>query len=207
MKGKSKCKILKDIRRQIAAENHIEYVTSECKYQGDCSGTCPKCEAEVRYLEAELEKRRKAGKAIAVAGIAAALTMNLPGCAFRQTTTDGDVASPSSESTTQATQVEIDGDIVYTTESTDTQYVTQGVIVEPPETTESVPIPGEVPEESTDVPGGLIPETQEETEDMLLMGVLPEEDMSKPLIPFESISALPPETEQTVPPLMGEPVW
>ena len=37
MNGKSKCKILKDIRRKIAEENDIAYVTSECKYQGDCS--------------------------------------------------------------------------------------------------------------------------------------------------------------------------
>ena len=70
MNGKSKCKILKDIRRQIAADNDIEFVTSECKYQGECTGTCPKCEAEVRYLEQELDKRQKAGKAVAVAGLA-----------------------------------------------------------------------------------------------------------------------------------------
>ena len=54
MNGKSKCKILKDIRKKIAEDNDISYVTSECKYQGECSGTCPKCEAEVRYLEEEL---------------------------------------------------------------------------------------------------------------------------------------------------------
>ena len=41
MNGKSKCKILKEIRRQIAENNDIEFVTSECKYQGDCLGTSP----------------------------------------------------------------------------------------------------------------------------------------------------------------------
>ena len=80
MNGKSKCKLLKQIRRQIAEQNDIHYVTSECKYQGKCSGTCPKCEAEVRYLEAELAKRRKAGKAVAIAGIAAALLVTGTGC-------------------------------------------------------------------------------------------------------------------------------
>ena len=50
-RGKQTCKILKDIRRQIAEANDIEFITSECQYQGDCLGTCPKCEAEVRYLE------------------------------------------------------------------------------------------------------------------------------------------------------------
>ena len=80
MNGKNKCKILKEIRRQIARENGIAYVTSECKFQGNCSGTCPKCEAEVRYLEQELRKRQQAGKAVAVAGIAAAMLVGAAGC-------------------------------------------------------------------------------------------------------------------------------
>ena len=80
MKGKSKCKILKDIRKQIAKENDIEFITSECNYKGDCLGTCPKCEAEVRYLESELEKRKSAGKKIAVAGIAAAFALSAASC-------------------------------------------------------------------------------------------------------------------------------
>ena len=46
-RGKQTCKILKEIRRQIAEANDIEFITSECQYQGDCLGTCPKCEAEV----------------------------------------------------------------------------------------------------------------------------------------------------------------
>ncbi|MBE6648812.1 MAG: hypothetical protein E7614_04750 [Ruminococcaceae bacterium] len=98
MKGKNKCKILKDIRKAIAMENDIEYVTSECKYQGDCSGTCPKCESEVRYLEAELEKRRLAGKTVAVAGIAASMILS-SGCGpsgngiFTETL-KGDVLAP-----------------------------------------------------------------------------------------------------------------
>lgn len=69
MKGKQTCKILKEIRKQIAAENDIKLVVSECTYQGDCLGTCPKCEAEVRYLERELEKRQRMGKAAVFAGM------------------------------------------------------------------------------------------------------------------------------------------
>ena len=72
-KGKQTCKILKEIRKQIAAENDIELVVSECTYQGDCLGTCPKCEAEVRYLERELEKRQRLGKAAVVAGLSVGL--------------------------------------------------------------------------------------------------------------------------------------
>ena len=79
-KGKRTCKILKEIRKQIAENNDIEFVTSECKHQGDCLGTCPKCEAEVRYLERELEKRQKLGRTIAVAGLAVALTTSTVGC-------------------------------------------------------------------------------------------------------------------------------
>ena len=72
-RGKQTCKILKEIRKQIAAENDIELITSECTYQGDCLGTCPKCEAEVRYLERELEKRQRLGKAAIVAGLSVGL--------------------------------------------------------------------------------------------------------------------------------------
>ena len=78
-RGKQTCKILKEIRRQIAEANGIEFVTSECRYKGDCLGTCPKCEAEVRYLEQQLRARSLAGKAVALAGISAAsLAMLMP---------------------------------------------------------------------------------------------------------------------------------
>ncbi len=82
MKGKNRCRILKDIRRRIAEENGIEYVTSECKYKGDCLGTCPKCESEVRYLERELEKRRSLGYKVTVAGLAAGITLASTGCSM-----------------------------------------------------------------------------------------------------------------------------
>ena len=72
-KGKQTCKILKEIRKQIAEENDIKLVIEECTYQGDCLGTCPKCEAEVRYLERELEKRQRMGKAAVVAGLSIGL--------------------------------------------------------------------------------------------------------------------------------------
>lgn len=96
MKGKKRCKILKEIRRQIAENNDIEFVTSECKHKGDCLGTCPKCEAEVRYLERELEKRAKLGKAVAVAGLSVALMTSTAGCdqLFFTKETGGDPVPP-----------------------------------------------------------------------------------------------------------------
>ncbi len=72
-RGKRTCKILKEIRRQIAEANDIEYVVEECQYKGDCLGTCPKCEAEVRYLEEQLHQRQLFGKAAMVAGISAGM--------------------------------------------------------------------------------------------------------------------------------------
>lgn len=78
-RGKQTCKILKDIRRQIAEANGIEFITSECRYKGDCRGTCPKCEAEVRYLEQQLRARSLAGKAVVLAGISAGMIL-MSGC-------------------------------------------------------------------------------------------------------------------------------
>ena len=80
MKGKAKCKALKEIRKKIAQENDIEYIVSECTHQGECKGTCPKCEAEVRYLERELAIREKVGKAVAVAGVATMVMTSLSAC-------------------------------------------------------------------------------------------------------------------------------
>ena len=72
-KGKSTCKVLKEIRQKIANENGIRYVPKECHYKGECKGTCPACEAEVRYLEEELKRKRRNGFAIKLGGIAAGL--------------------------------------------------------------------------------------------------------------------------------------
>lgn len=80
-RGKDTCRILKEIRRQIAEANDIEFITSECRYKGDCLGTCPKCEAEVRYIEQQLRLRSLTGKAVALAGISVstiAMSMPLP---------------------------------------------------------------------------------------------------------------------------------
>ncbi len=68
-RGKQTCRILKEIRHRIAEANDIELITSECTFKGNCLGTCPKCEAEVRYLEQQLRARSIAGKAVALAGI------------------------------------------------------------------------------------------------------------------------------------------
>ncbi len=82
-KGKATCEILKSVRKTIADANGIDYQPTECKHQGDCGGTCPKCEAESRYIENQLSLRKVAGKAVKIVGIAtgvSALCVGLPSC-------------------------------------------------------------------------------------------------------------------------------
>ena len=109
-RGKQTSKILKEIRRQIAEANGIEFVTSECRYKGGCLGTCPKCEAEVRYLEQQLRARSLAGKAIALAGISAAsLAMLLPISTEAQAPADIKILPTDSSAMTSVDSVKVKG--------------------------------------------------------------------------------------------------
>ena len=74
-KGKSICNVLKTIRKQVADANGIKYEPRECHHQGKCLGTCPASEAEVRYIEQQLDIRRHLGKAVAILGVSASLTV------------------------------------------------------------------------------------------------------------------------------------
>ena len=71
--GKEVCLILKGIRQKIADANDISYQPKECHHKGDCTGTCPACEAEIRYLERELKARKGNGFGMKVACIAAGI--------------------------------------------------------------------------------------------------------------------------------------
>ena len=71
--GKGVCLILKGIRQKIADANGISYQPKECQHKGDCAGTCPACEEEIRYLERELKARKGNGFGMKVAGIAAGI--------------------------------------------------------------------------------------------------------------------------------------
>lgn len=55
--GKQKCEILRRIRMDIAERYGLRYNPSECTHEGDCSGTCPKCDAELKDLQRQLESR------------------------------------------------------------------------------------------------------------------------------------------------------
>lgn len=71
--GKHICNTLKAIRLDIARANGIKYEPRECHHEGDCSGTCPACESEMRYLEREIARRRSNGKAALIAGVSLGL--------------------------------------------------------------------------------------------------------------------------------------
>ncbi len=71
--GKNICETLKGIRREIAQANDIDYNPAECHHEGDCAGTCPKCESETRWLERQLRNRQALGKAVTIAGLSVAL--------------------------------------------------------------------------------------------------------------------------------------
>ena len=79
---------------QVAKANDIKYAPTECHHKGDCAGTCPKCEAEVRWLEQQLQLRRQLGKAVAVVGVSMGLAA-LTSCESQLTemNTDSNISS------------------------------------------------------------------------------------------------------------------
>ena len=102
-KGKSTCKLLKDIRQQIADANGISYQPKECHHKGDCAGTCPACEEEIRYLERELKARKGNGFGMKVAGIAAGICATvIPMTAAAQSVKPDSTANPPVQTTKKA---------------------------------------------------------------------------------------------------------
>lgn len=114
-RGKTICSVLKTIRKQVADANEIKYEPRECHYEGECRGTCPACEAEVRYIERELDLRRQLGKAVAIVGISAGLSA-LTGCDNKAKNVDS-VSESESNLSKGIVKVEtlerVDGDVEY----------------------------------------------------------------------------------------------
>ena len=139
MRGKQKCKILKEIRQRIADENDIPYVTRECSFQGECTGTCPRCESELRYLEQQLENRRRLGKHVSVAALCVGIAVASVGCSpsfkpgteLMQTDLTGEAAPPESniddlsgaayisEPSSEPEPVDLSGEVEWTESSSD----------------------------------------------------------------------------------------
>ena len=55
--GKRKCELLKSIRREIAEKYDLQYSPVECTHEGDCLGTCPMCDAELKDLQRQLDEK------------------------------------------------------------------------------------------------------------------------------------------------------
>ncbi len=91
MNHKEKCRKLKKLRKSMADQLGIDLQQRECTYQGECSGTCPKCRNE----EETLNRALMAKGAVAAMAVATALTVT--GCGPEVLT--GDVVNPSQENT------------------------------------------------------------------------------------------------------------
>ncbi len=63
-KGKKKCETLKAIRKEVANANGIEYEPTKCDYEGECKGTCPKCDAELAELQRDLDAKEQKGESV-----------------------------------------------------------------------------------------------------------------------------------------------
>ena len=95
--------MLKSIRQQIADANGISYQPKECQHKGDCAGTCPACEEEIRYLERELKARKGNGFGMKVAGIAAGICATvMPMTAAAQAVKSDSTANPPVQTTKKA---------------------------------------------------------------------------------------------------------
>ena len=69
---------MREIRCQVASANEIDYTPAVCTHEGDCAGTCPACERELRYIERQLHRRRAMGKIVTVAGLALGAASFMP---------------------------------------------------------------------------------------------------------------------------------
>ena len=67
--GKRICQALKELRKRIADANEIPFEIEICTHKGDCPGTCPKCEDELRYLTESINQREQEGKTVVIDGL------------------------------------------------------------------------------------------------------------------------------------------
>lgn len=145
-RGRKICDELKAIRQRIADDNGIEYAPAECTHEGECAGTCPRCESEVRYLEGELRRRSALGKAVIVGGLS--LSMSALGSCVNACGTQpaGYVENP--DSTITAAQGDstcelLEGDVMAEPDTviTTMPQPTEGMIMREPDSVPPQPAP------------------------------------------------------------------
>lgn len=78
MNNKEKCRELKSIRKQMADNLGVELNQTECTYEGECSGTCPKCQKEEKTLNRVLLSGAVAATIIALSGCTPDLSGDVP---------------------------------------------------------------------------------------------------------------------------------
>lgn len=149
-RGKKICRELKKIRRRIADENGIKLDIPECTFEGECRGTCPRCEWEVKYLEQSLFERMKLGKIATISGLALGLTA----CG------GGGIGS----------DIQVVGDVP----NQDTENVVSETIPPPPEPEwpDDIPVVGFV-EDEEDIPANALKQEKDTLEEYLVEGEMP----------------------------------
>lgn len=179
MTGKEKCRVLRRIRRDVAEANGIPVTERECTHQGDCRGTCPYCEAELKKLEGALEEKRSLGQRIAVMGLSVGLlAVNLTACdlPFLRSTAGeplmGDVPAPEQVEHTDT----IPGELVES-QTTTTPPTTEMGVIPVPETLMGDPV---LPEETATAG---VPMTTELPEETVIMGTVAVETTNLPIPP------------------------
>ncbi len=106
-KHKEKCEHLKQIRKNVADSLGVDLKQRECTFEGECKGTCPKCEQEENILKKALLK----GSAVA-----AAAAITLTGCGageFNYERIDGEMSVEEPD----RIELDLEGDLAISPES------------------------------------------------------------------------------------------
>lgn len=135
MTHKERCNELKGIRKQLADKLGIDLHQTECKFKGECKGTCPRCAQEEKTLNMAL-----LGKTAAFAGLMVS-SMSLTGCDVNDFFPFVDKGNPNAttESTTEeSTEEDLAGEVEYYPEDLTTEITTAEATTEDDRTTEEI---------------------------------------------------------------------
>ena len=70
MTGKTKCDLLREIRRKVCELNGLDYSEQNCPHAEGCrKGTCPSCEAQLERINALLEDKRRRNDPVSFDGL------------------------------------------------------------------------------------------------------------------------------------------
>ena len=119
--GKEKCEKLRQIRKLIAEVNGIRFEPDVCHHEGPCAGTCPACDAEIRYLDELLQLKKQRGEEVILSG----LSLDIGNNASEETPVSNDLVDGN-----LSIDSDIDGeDTIWDTDEDD--VVTMGKVMPP----------------------------------------------------------------------------